>query len=768
MEGSGGGGASGAAQHSSRPGAAASVLERCLDAEKGRWFYWLPVFFGLGAAIYFALDFEPSLALAASAALAAGVLRVYMRDGALKLLVSSIALACALGFVTAKLRTQRAAAPILQKEMRNATVRGWAERWERGAGKRGRLTVRVTRIDRLAPGATPYRVRLTLGGEAGPPPGAPVVIRARLQPPPEPVAPGAFDFARQLYYLRIGAVGYGSSRPAPEEGRNGAGEGLEKASGWEDASERGEAPWDLKLGAAVERVRQAIAGRVGAVLDGAEGAVAKALIMGDQRETPQEVADALRNAGLFHVLSISGLHMSLIAGALYGLTRGALALWPRAALCWPIRKGAALAAGVGAFAYLLISGQAVAAQRAFIMVAVLFLAIILGRPAITLRNVAFSAGVILVLAPESVLDAGFQMSFAAVTALVALYEGRRFFVPLREGPLWRRAASTALSHVGAVSLTTVAASVAVFPFSAYHFHAVQPYAVLGNLLGLPLVTYVIMPMALASLFAMPLGLERWPLLVMGAGLDALFAVARWVGGLPGAAGMTPSFPAGALTLMTFGGLWLCLWGGRWRYGGVAVFALGLATIGSAPRPDVLIGRDGDVVAVRGPRGDLSAPPGRKGGYSLDRWLEADGDARKAREASKGQGWRCDAAGCATLVKGRVVSLALHPSALADDCDRADILIAPLWLDGMGCVRRSRPPLVIDRRELWENGAHALYLEGGRGDADGRRMVLTTVAGARGERPWVISRRRKRELPAAPPVDALTDSAASVSSVSEDR
>jgi competence protein ComEC len=728
----------------------ACALEEQLDGERGRWFYWLPVFFGVGVAIYFNFYSEPSLGVAVAVAILAIIIRVYFRKTSFQLLISSMILACALGFVTAKLRTWRVAAPILQKELRGAVVTGWGERWEQGVGKRGRLTIRVISISGLSPLAVPYRVRISMPVGKVPPAGAAVTIKTRLSPPPEPVEPGAFDFARQLYYMRIGAVGYGFTKPETPK------------------MALPDPPWDLRFNAEVDRVRHVIADRVGAVISGAEGAVAKALIMGDQREVPQDVNDAMRNAGLFHVLSISGLHMSLVAGSFYWLMRGALALWPWAALHWPIKKWAAVLAAAGAFGYLLISGSSAAAERSFIMIAVLFLAIFLGRPAITLRNVAFSAGAILIPYPESLLDAGFQMSFAAVTALVALYEGRRFFVPPKDGPLWRRLALGGLSNVAAVSLTTIIAGASVSPLSAYHFHNIQYYAILGNLLGLPVVSYVVMPMSLAAFFAMPLGLERAPLAIMEQGLTLFIAIARWVASLPGAVGVARAFPASALMLMLFGGLWLCLWGRPWRYWGAAVFASGLAMTWAAPRPDVMTGREGDMVAVRGDRGLLNAPAGRKGGYSLDRWLEADGDVRKAKDAAKGAGWRCDLGGCVTTTKGRTISFALHPSALADDCERADILIAPFWLDQLRREQCPKPAIIIDKRDLWENGAHAIYV--GRrlwGDRGGR-LTLATVADLRGERPWVVGRRRKRLLSAVPPEDAPVDDAAAPKSAADEQ
>lgn len=714
----------------SRPGLFTALLHRLssglaaqLDGERGRWFLWLPVLSGAGAGLYFSLLREPPLVLVLAVALGAAALRIFLRQTLFRFVAGSILLSLALGFGAAKLRTLSVAAPALQKSTGAVKLQGWVERWEQGSGKRGRLTLRIIAMERLAAEAWPFRVRVTMSSKHAPDIGQAVAFKAVLSPPPEPVQPGAFDFARYAWFARIGGAGFGVSRP----------ELLETAA---------RPPLDLRASWAITRVRAAIAARIDKHLEGSKAAIAQALIMGERAQMSEEVVRDLRNSGLFHIISISGLHMTLIAGSLFWLARFFLALSPRLALHYPIKKWAALLAVLGALIYFLLSGMAVATQRSFIMIMVVFAAVLLERPAITLRNVAFSALFILALLPESLFDVSFQMSFAATTALVAFYE--RFgglLLGAGAGSLWRRMLAAPFYLLAGIGVTTVVAGAAVAPFSAYHFHNFTTYAVLGNLLGMPAVTLIVMPMALLTLFAMPLGLEALPLHIMGYGIDIMLDISKWVSSLDGALKPVPAFPLYALLCMSFGGLWLMLWGQKWRYWGLAIFALGLALAPGMRRPDILIDREGKVMAVRNAQGLLTAPPGRKGSYSLERWLEADGDARKAKDAARGEAFRCDGLSCVIAVKGRIISFVQQPAALPDDCRRASIVIAPTAL-GSGC---SGPELVIDKIALWEKGAHAIYT-----GANG--LSVETAAAARGDRPWVVKRHRRdliSPLPEAP-------------------
>ena len=475
-------------------------------------------------------------------------------------------------------------------------------------------------------------------------------------------------------------------------------------------------------------MRQAIGARILAALPGETGAIANALITGERGGISEATNQAFRDSGLFHILSISGLHMVIMAGAVFLSIRLALAAIPAIALRYPIKKWAAAGAMLGALGYLLISGAAFATVRSYIMISIMFLAVLLDRPAIALRNVALAALAILILWPESLLDAGFQMSFAAVVALVSTYEWLRLRDAAGGGPTRRGWLGTALLFLGGILTTTLVASLAVAPFGIYHFHNTQAFAMLANLLAIPICNLVVMPAALAALVAMPFGLEAGPLWLMGLGIDAMMWCAHAVSVLPGAVGRVPAIPTLAFALIVVGGLWCALWGTRWRLLGVLPVALGLMLAPTGQRPDVLIGRNAGLVAVRGADGRLSALAGRGSGYELARWLEHDGDGRSAAEAGKASAFRCDRLGCIAHVKGVRLAVARSGAALRDDCAAAAIVVLAFPKPA-----RCRPAgLAIDTGDLAARGAHALTIDNGkRAHRDGRGRPRRPALGRQG-------------------------------------
>ncbi len=687
-----------------------AALVNALDAERGRWFYWLPVLFACGIGFYFALPNEPSTAAAVAALIGAGAIRVFLRRELFAFLAGSMLLTIACGFAAAKFRSEFVAAPLILKSTATKKLEGWVERWEQTSVKRGRLTLLVFRAEEIGAAQLPYRVRITANATAGPPVGAAVFMPAVLTPLAEPVMPRGFDFARQAWFASVGAGGFATASISTAEAAP-------------------LAPFKLRIIASIGQARAAIGARIAAALPASTAPIAQALIVGERAQMSDADTNALRASGLYHVISISGLHMALVAGSLFWLIRFALALSPGVALRYPIKKWAAAIAILGAFGYLLLSGSAVATLRSFLMIAVMFLAVALDRPAVTLRNVAFSALVILVVLPESLLDVSFQMSFAATAALVGFYERYQAFFSTRTmTSRLGRAAQGAGGFIAGSITTSVVAGLAVAPISAYHFYNIAIYSVLGNLVGMPVITLVIMPMAIIALAAMPFGLEAWPLAAMGRGIEIMLIISRWVASLDGAMIASAAYSLPALVTMTFGALWMLIWRGRWRYPGAAPLAIGLALIPASPRPDILIERQGAVIAVRDTGGVLQATPGRKAAYSLEQWLKADGDNRKPKDANKGGGFRCDASSCVILVKGKLVSLTREMSALADDCARADILIAPFTITET-CPG---PKLIMDKRALTLNGASAIYLRNGE-------IRTETANQFRGVRPWAPKR-----------------------------
>ena len=688
--------------------AALAFAARSLEAEAARWFLWIPVFFAGGILTYFSLHDEPEPRMAVALVLAAAGFCLTLRRAPLGLAVGGACLAFALGFATAKIRTEMARAPVLSEELRYVPVTGFVEAFEHRAGRRARLTLRVISLGDLDAAARPYRIRVSTTTRTTPSTGEAVAFRATLNPPPEPVEPGGFDFGRKAWFARLGAAGYATSKIEPVEAARAP-------------------PWDLRVWAAINSLRAHVNRRITASLEGETGGIAVALITGERGGIPQDVTAAMRNSGLAHVLAISGLHMVIMAGTVFWLVRALLALSPALALRFPIKKWAAAIALLAAAFYLALSGAAVPTVRAWIMMSIFLVAVILDRPAITMRNVALAAMAILVVAPESLFDPSFEMSFAAVIGLVALYEWlskRRGTHIYDVSPVWRGLRLGGAFLLGA-AVTTLVAGTAVAPFAVYHFHRMTHFGLVANMIAAPLVSLLIMPMALLSLIAMPFGLEAWPLHAMGFGIDVMVGAAKEVASWPNAVTVLPRISGMSLTLIVLGGLWLCLWTTHIRAAGLIIAAFGIALTPAAERPDILVERDGAVAALRAGGGNLVFPPATAASYSVENWLLADGDDRDPEKATESTAaFRCDPLGCIGTVKGKTVALIRHPGALEEDCRLADIVIAPFTI-GKTC-RAAR--VVIDRSVLKAHGAHALYLEG-------LSIRTETVANRRGHRPW---------------------------------
>lgn len=706
-------------------------LAAALDDERHRFFLWAPVALGLGIGGYFALLFEPGALLVMAPLAAAVILKVMLRSGSLSGVAALGLVLIALGAAAAKLRVEYVRAPVLQKSQRFVDVTGTVERAETKAPRGQRLTIVVEDLGKLTADVRPQRVRIrTLKDGPGAKPGDRVTLKATLSAPAKPAVPGGFDFARSAWFEGLGAVGYSMSAPQILS-----------------SGERAGAASALTI--AIESVRRVINARITAALPGETGAIATALITGERGGITAATNAAYKNSGLFHILSISGLHMVVMAGAVFYAVRLLLACVPYLALNFPIKKWAAAAGISGTLGYLAISGGSFATVRSAVMILIMFAAMLLERPALALRNVALAAFGILLVYPESLFDAGFQMSFAAVTALIATYEEIRRRYKRRNEP---HTVLKVLMFFGGILFTTLIASISVAPFAAYQFHQSQQYAMIANLIAIPICNIIVMPSALLALVLMPFGLEIAGLWPMGLGIQGMGWVANKVAVLPGAVGYVPAMPAAAFLLMLAGGLWLALWQARWRLAGLGLAAAGIALAPFQPRPDILIARSGELVAVRGADGRLAALPARQAKYELERWLEHDGDARKAADAGRADGFTCDPSGCVTHVKGQTVSIARHPSALADDCVRARILVLnvprPKGCDG--------PAAVVDVFDIYDRGTHALYIEEGAEEGAaglpggpkgaGPHIRIDTVAAHRGERPWAHVPEFKPKVP----------------------
>ena len=583
-----------------------------------------------------------------------------------------------------------------------------------GLPKGPRLTLKRVRVSRLESAETPARVRIRMRGAADAVPGDWISAKAILLPPPSPSAPGAFDFPRHAFFQHLGAVGFAVGR-------------LEHIEAGAEGAAFSFRLWLSKL-------RQKIYRRIVGSLKGTSGTVAAALMTGERGAIPADVLEAMRASGLAHLLAISGLHIGLVTGVLFFGIRGTLAAFPSVTLRFAIKKWAAIGALTGALAYLLVTGATVPTQRAFLMVALVLAAIVLDRTAISMRLVAWAALIVLLISPESLLGASFQMSFAAVIALVAAYELAR--TPLRR---WRAREGwwrLPLLYLAGVGLTTLVASAATAPFVVYHFNRFAAFGLAANLVAVPITALWIMPWAVLGYLLMPLGLEGWALSPMGWGIEAVIAVARWVAGWPGAVVLLPAMPVWGLALVALGGLWLCLWQRRWRLLGLLVIAGGLAALPSSRSPDVLVAGDARMFAVRAEDGRLMLSSATGNRFARENWLRRAGLESAApwpREASPGGRLRCDEKGCIYRARGHTVALIKHPGAFLEDCWVADVIVSIVPLRGAHCPA---PQTVIDRFDIWRNGAYALWLDDGR-------VRVENVRQHQGERPWAPPKKPRR-------------------------
>lgn len=681
-------------------------LDALADINQDRLFSWLPVLLGVGIGAYFMWPVEPggrpALAAAAAFLVAAGLLRRRFAAAVLCLAVAAVFA----GFGLADWRTARVAAPVIAKETGPVPVTGTLISLARQAEGGVRAVIAPDGIGRLSSAELPARVRLNVRTRADAAlPGDRVSVLGILLPPPGPVAPGAFDFGRQAWFDRLGAVGYAVGPLVRERAA--------------------ETSLSAALTYGIARLRARLTERIHESLPGTRGAIAAALMTGERGGIPDDVLADIRDAGLAHLLAISGLHMALFAGALFWAVRGALALVPGLALRAPIKKWAAAIALVGALGYLMVSGASVATQRAFVMFALMFLAVIADRPAITLRNVALAALIVLAMAPESLVEASFQMSFAAATALVAFYEAARPRLARWNASLAGRGVlARAGVYVGGVALTTLVASAATAPFAAYHFNRVVDFGLVANLAAVPIVGTIVMPAALMAFVLMPVGLEALPLWVAGQGIAAIVWVAAQVASWPGAVTAVPAMPAASLALLVLGGLWLALWRGALRGAGALLVVAGIAVAVLAPRPVLLVEREARVVALRDGAGALSFSTARAGSFSASAWLRRDGDGRSQAEAFPGL-FRCDALGCAATHPALgTVAVPRTWRGLMEDCNRADLVVT----DGYP-PRTCAAPLVVGRAALAARGAHAVFVE-----ADGALRVVA-ACDVTGPRPW---------------------------------
>ncbi|MEQ6248273.1 ComEC/Rec2 family competence protein [Sulfitobacter sp. HNIBRBA3233] len=638
----------------------AGLLLTMMRAQRGALFGWVPILLAVGIGLYFILPSDPSrlsLVYGALAVLALCVPARRLPEG-IRPFATALLLVAA-GMLLAGARSYLVAAPTLEFRYYGA-VEGRIIAIDRSQSDALRLTLDEVRLDRVPPARTPLRVRLSLHGDRSaditPLPGLRVMVTAHLAPPSGPVEPGGFDFQRHAWFVRLGAVGYARTPLM----------GVADSTG----------------GLHVARLRKAASARFTAVLPGDIGGFAAAVTTGDRAGMSAEALDALRASNLAHLLAISGLHMGLMSGVVFAALRLVMALVPAIALRWPTRSIAAAGALAVAAGYLALSGGNVATQRAFVMVAVALCALMVGRRAISLRAVAVAAVIVLVLRPEALLSPGFQMSFAATTALVAVFgviRDRQW--PL--GPAWARPAV-------AVFISSAVAGLATAPIAAAHFNAIAQYGLIANLLSVPLMGAVVIPAALVAAVLAPFGLEALGLWAMGLGVRWILWVAETVASLPDARTFVPGPGPWVLPLLALGALFFLLWQGRLRWAGLVAVAASFVLWVGEDRPDLLIASDGGLVGVMTAEGRALSKE-RGAGFVAQNWLENDGDGAAQPDAA-GR-WGGDGTASVVHLRGKRAAQGFS------GCTKGQIVVSTQRLDPTNL-----PCTVHDIADLRSSGA----------------------------------------------------------------
>lgn len=716
-----------------------------LELERGGAYLLAPVFMALGVIVYFSASQEPGfLALFGIAAMAVLLLFVLPSRRSTMRLVAMAALLCVVGALFAKAETWRASTKIIGGQI-STQLTGRVAAIETMANGRVRLTIDVESTDRPVLRYAPDRVRVS--ARKVPPEirvGSQVRGIVSLMAPSGPVRPGSYDFSFKSYFNGIGASGYFMRGPEllPE---------VKPVSG---------------LGGFlihVEQARNVIAERIRTRMGGPEGEIAAALVVGVRAGIPEDVNEAMRRTGIYHIISISGLHMALVAGTVMGTLRFAFALFPAFSSRRPVKKYAAGVALAAIAAYLFISGGEVAAQRSFIMLAIMLTARLFDRAALTMRNLATSAAIVIIISPHEVIGPSFQMSFAATAALVGAYaiwsqyrSAGRKRTSMADRPLAGTLLRKAWGFMAALAATSIVAGLATTVFGAYHFQRVSPLSLVANLAVMPIVSVFVMPFAVAGSIAMPFGLDGPFFAVMAQGLAAMIAISVWLSqhspidavGLISVHSVV--FLTAALIIVTMATTWL-------RVMALPLALLGLVMIVHVRTPDILVSEDARLVGVSVSGSRLAINRPRPNEFTMENWqraLQTDEIVRPRKSTSKildvtgwnsvgqtpaGNGFVCDAELClARHVSGAVVAHAQDAASAKRACEQAEVIIVDDATAGDVC--RNPRILVITKRDLARSGSAAIQLA----EAGSNERASVTFAIGQPYRPWHTQRQFSRE------------------------
>ena len=655
-----------------------------LLAERERWFLWAPVWLAAGAVFYF--SWQEALQIMTIAIMAAGGSLLYVgvcwwRLPAFFRIGTAICMLVGFGMLASAWRVERVDAPQIVAGLAPSLVTGRVIQYDLAA-KGARVVLDHVLVEGVPAAETPREIRLRLTRySAPPPPGATIMVKAMLMPPPGPAAPGTHDFHRDAYFDGIGGSGFAVGRPQLLEADSGK-------------------PLVLEV------LRQRITGHIAAALGSTPAAaIANAYLTGERGLIDEATADDMRNSGLAHLLAISGMKVGLVAVLVFAAIRLLAALLPRVTSHVSGRKAGAVGGIAAAIGYTLLAAAPIPALRSVLMTGMSMGAILVDRQSFSLRLAAVAASIVIIWQPDSVLGASFQMSFAAVMTLIAFYEAFQH----RIAGFYRGAGRVRRLWLDLwkIVLTTLVATLVTSPLALFHFQQEANYSLPANALAIPLNDFWIMPCALLAILLMPFGLDRWPLQAMGQGIEVMLRIAHRVAGWPGAITQTPLLPASSLLLCLFGLYWLIIWRRNWRWLGLIPIVAGSIVACLTVPAQIMIDADARRVAVRLSDGRLAVNAIAKRDFTIDSWQRLAGGDKAVLFAAVQDPWlQCGDGYCFYQPADRQAVVVLLSAAAAESQCQADRIVISMVRLQVNCLA-SR---LIDPEFLAAEGATSLRFE----------------------------------------------------------
>jgi len=700
-----------------------NMILREIGKQRDSLILWSPVMFGIGIITFF---YFPELALNTWIVfllpvflLAAGAWWArlsYSRTGLIShlvlLMISSAVLLFVFGLCSAKLRFDMVGTRLLDKDLPPVTITGTINKivvLEGGKAKRVVIDLPVIEDKGFADiRLTSIRLRSYHFKGDGWSSGDTVRVRVKLMAPSAPVMPGGFDYRFHAYFKGISASGYtlGDAKMVHHD-----------ASGW----------------LSMQKIRDMIASRAYTSMNGRDelAGIAVALLTGERAGIRGEDNKAIRVSGLAHLIAISGLHIGLIAGLVFFFVRLVLAAIPWLALRYPIKKWAAICAIIIAFLYTVLAGLDVPVLRSFIMSAMVFLAIICDRTALNLRFFSFAAFFIMLVTPEAVLSASFQLSFSAVMALILYYQqhGRMLFTNGKGGGndalLWNRFVRRPILYGVGIMMTTIVSTLATAPFSILHFNTFSLYGVISNVVAIPVTGIIVMPAGLLSVLTIPFGVDDWFWPVMGWGVEIINKVAYRVATLPNAHIYVSKFSTISVFLICAGFVWFMLWNGVFRYAGLVVLCIGFMITLTQDHKQILISKDMRGILVVNMSVDNSVETkgfpyyliGHINSYTQRNWLPFFGfspdvdipNVRNGDNINSSIGF-CDSFMCSMVLDTVRIGVIFNPLILYEACQGYDIIIAYIPVSKKYQCPKAK---VIDRFDIYWGGATSITVKNGQ-------------------------------------------------------